>query len=164
MRTEVEVWINNFYKTFRENAIAESRLAYYDFNNMNISDLSIYLNEIFRKIYHAGYCWHFAHTLKSVFERGTVCWAAPFSHFVWQDEDGKIYDCEGIYNGEAYYFIPEDKLDKDKFIGFRHIEGKSCDASYEYLIEIMKTYCVKNNIEYDKKAEYFLKRVENNNN
>lgn len=40
------------------------------------------------------------------FGRGEVCWAAPFGHFIWLDNETP-YDIEGVYYGESLYFIPE---------------------------------------------------------
>lgn len=62
--------------------------------------------EIIRQTFRTGYCWHFAHLLKTTFGRGEVCWAAPFGHFIWLDNETP-YDIEGVYYGESLYFIPE---------------------------------------------------------
>lgn len=78
--------------------------------------------EVIRSTFQAGYCWHFAHILKTVFGRGEVCWAAPFGHFVWVDENGVPYDAEGLNQGEQDYNIPESYM--GVFIkDFKHIPG-----------------------------------------
>lgn len=38
--------------------------------------------EILRSTFRNGYCYYFARILKTAFNRGEVCWAAPFGHFV----------------------------------------------------------------------------------
>ena len=56
----------------------------------------------------AGFCWQFAHMLKATFGRGEVCWAVPYSHFVWVDSDNQAYDCYGKDNpSTSMYYIPE---------------------------------------------------------
>lgn len=72
--------------------------------------------EVLRRTFRSGYCYHFACMLKCTFMRGEVCWAAPFGHIVWEDEDGEVYDVEGVYRGEAQYIIP-----------IRYIEDHLCD-------------------------------------
>lgn len=63
--------------------------------------------EILRSTFRAGYCYYFAHMLELAFNRGCVCWAAPFGHIVWVDTDGVPYDIEGVNFGEQEYHIPE---------------------------------------------------------
>lgn len=113
------------------------------------------LLESTRSLFRAGYCYYFAHMLKVAFNRGEVCWAAPFGHIVWVDTDGIPYDIEGIYEGEAFYLIPE------RFLGnhiedFKHI-GTEVNSSKEELIKIMKSYCIVTAYEYDEKVEDYLK-------
>ena len=100
--------------------------------------------EILRQHYMAGYCWHFAHMLKDTFERGEVCWAAPFGHFVWKDDDDKVYDAEGfsIYINEAEHFIPERYLSKDELLDFKHIpNSKYAEITQKDIANIIKRYC-----------------------
>jgi len=98
--------------------------------------------------FRSGYCWHFAHMLKDVFERGEVCWAAPFGHFVWVDEDNIPYDIEGEYFGEAFYFIPESYVVR-YLPGFKHLDTTPAQiATAEDLTSVMKRFC------HDKKYEY----------
>jgi hypothetical protein len=82
--------------------------------------------EVLRSTFRAGYCWHFAHILKDAFGRGEVCWAAPFGHFVWVDEDGVPYDAEGVNQGEQDYHIPESYLGH-YLSGFTHVPGERVD-------------------------------------
>ena len=95
--------------------------------------------EIIRKKFRAGYCYYFAYILQIAFNRGEVCWAAPFSHIVWVDTDKTPYDVEGIYYGEAIVFIPVSYLhgmEND----FKHVEGKSYNASKEELMQCIHQY------------------------
>lgn len=84
-------------------------------------------NDVLELVFTQGYCYYFAHILKTAFSKGTVCIAAPVSHVVWV-YDGIPYDCEGIYLGEAEMFIPEvfcqryaSTTGKDPILGFKHI-------------------------------------------
>jgi len=61
-------------------------------------------------IFSGGYCYYFAHMLKLAFQRGEVCWCAPYGHFCWVDEDEIPYDIFGICVTEAEHFIPEHYL------------------------------------------------------
>lgn len=101
----------------------------------NGKDASEYTRNLFRN----GYCYYFAHMLKQAFRRGEVCWAAPYSHFVWYDEDGTLYDIEGIYNGEAELFIPEHYLG-DAIYDFLHVNGLDYNASQKDIDRIMNAY------------------------
>lgn len=96
--------------------------------------------EVLRLTFHAGYCWHFAHILKDTFKRGEVCWAAPFGHFVWVDDNGVPYDVEGVNEGEQDYNIPESYLG-DKIKDFTHIPGECVPITTDdEVIEIIRKY------------------------
>lgn len=95
--------------------------------------------EIIRGTFRAGYCWHFAHLLKTTFGRGEVCWAAPFGHIVWVDDNGVPYDAEGANFGEQIYHIPE------KYLGeclndFKHIPGGDHKSTKKELTAIIRQY------------------------
>ena len=62
--------------------------------------------EILKDQFTTGYCYYFAIILKTAFNRGEVCWCAPYGHFCWVDEDGLPYDVYGLYVGEAEHYIP----------------------------------------------------------
>lgn len=83
--------------------------------------------EILRRQFHAGYCYYFAHILKTAFNRGEVCWCSGLGHMVWVDTDGTPYDIEGINNSECEYYIPEKYLG-DYIEDFKHIK----DEGYYY--------------------------------
>ena len=98
----------------------------------NIGSTDNIIHDVFRH----GYCWHFAHILKSTFGRGEVCIAYPFGHFVWKDVNGVVYDIEGEYghDSEACCYIPEDYLPDEVLDTFRHIPD--CDEHYTTKEEI----------------------------
>lgn len=113
--------------------------------------------EILRSKFINGYCYYFAHMLKIAFNRGTVCWAAPFGHFVWLDTNDKAYDIEGLYDlegNEGFYLIPEKYL-KKYIHDFLHTEESKNhkSASKKDLIKIVQKYCHDYNIEYDSSIE-----------
>lgn len=85
-----------------------------------------------------GYCWHFAHILKSTFNRGKVCWNT-FSHFVWLDDTGIAYDIEGIYEGDNPYYVPEEFLG-EALLDFKHIPDEAYCVTEEGIAEIHKRY------------------------
>lgn len=137
--TEVEKFINNFMTAYGTNEIKL---------------------EVLRATFRSGYCWHFAHMLKDTFNRGIIVWAAPFGHICWQDIDGKNYDVEGEYEGEAFYFIPEtftEVICPGSMFDFKHIPDKSFNITKQDLIKIMKSYCDTTNMPYDKRVETYLR-------
>lgn len=126
-----------------------------------------YVYDTIHNLFRSGYCWHFAVMLQAVFERGKICWAAPFAHVVWVDNDSLPYDIEGLYSGEAYWFIPMEYL----FVGtgingqmhidrtFRHISpelDRKFGPSRDALIDIMKRYCADTHQEYIPGVEAYL--------
>lgn len=118
--------------------------------------LSDYRNqECLREKFRCGYCYYFAHMLKTAFGRGTVCWAAPYGHFVWVDEGTdkyetdydkiRTYDIEGKYNPKEHgvlYLIPEEFLN-EHIKDFLHTpdSNKLQGATKADLIKIVKNYC-----------------------
>ena len=115
--------------------------------------------EFLRSKFRGGYCYYFAHMLQTAFERGLVCWTAPFGHFVWVDtgikfdkfsprlyQHYKAYDIEGRYNfwdNEVRYLIPEQFLGKHIY-DFLHssLEQKIKPATKHDLFDIIETYKV----------------------
>jgi hypothetical protein len=155
--SDVLNWIKKFYAVF----------SGYSKREMDVSGILARLDRIdaesyehgepLRGLFRAGYCWHFSHMLQNTFGRGTVCLAAPFSHFVWKDEDGQVYDCEGVYYGEAFYFIPETYIPEAYVQGFKHIPGD--DGTYvskDDLIQLMKDFCKRTGAEYNQRVEHYL--------
>lgn len=95
--------------------------------------------ETIRSLFHNGYCYYFANMLKLAFNRGEVCWAAPYGHIVWRDEDGICYDIEGVTVSEAEHFIPIHYLG-DKVKDFLHVRDVAANASQEDIDEIIARY------------------------
>ena len=108
--------------------------------------------------YNNALCWHFASILKETFHRGEICLAAPFSHIIFKDTDGTVYDSFGIYEGEAYYAIPIYKyLSLDDIAMFMHTSTDQSTLNKQYCIDIMKKYCEDNKIAYDPSCEKYLR-------
>lgn len=136
---DCSICIHNFEK-FREcqlslNADPEVIDFIIDILTHNGMDTS----ECTRRLFRNGYCYYFAHMLGIAFRRGTVCWAAPFGHFVWKDDNGIAYDIEGIYQGEADYLIPEEYMGKSIY-DFLHRKRKSFNATPDDIDKIIKHY------------------------
>ena len=94
--------------------------------------------ESIRSTFRAGYCFYFAHMLKQAFNRGCVCWCAPYSHIVWVDVSGIPYDIEGVCYSEAEYYIPLDYLG-DTIDSFMHIPDRECKVrDAQEIIDIFK--------------------------
>lgn len=152
-KTEPEIFINEFMN----HATGLSR-------SMPFVKEDCKVQECVRYHFMAGYCWHFANMLKTTFNRGEVCWTAPFSHFVWRDIDGVCYDIEGIFEehikGDVFYLIPEKYLG-DYINAFKHISLESdmkCGInSMSQLLSCIKEYCKDMGIDYDARIEYYYK-------
>lgn len=89
-------------------------------------------------LFRSGYCYYFAVMLQDAFPGGTICWAAPFGHIVYQYDD-IAYDIEGVYSGEADCFIPVDRLG-NALDDFRHIPGKNYNATEQELAKIQLAF------------------------
>ena len=79
------------YPEWLENAKRQSPKAnekvlrfIYDFRTMQKTGES---EDVLYKQFSSGYCYYFAHMLQAAFGRGEVCWAAPYGHIVWVDEE-----------------------------------------------------------------------------
>ena len=111
-------------------------------------------NRIISNLFHGGYCWHFAHMLQESFGRGTVCWGAPHSHFVWQDVDGKCWDIYGRSREAEYsFYIPESYLPKDIIFVYQQTNYKGHDIDVipvERYMEIVDNYAEDNNLTYNR--------------
>lgn len=84
--------------------------------------------EVLYQQFASGYCYYFAHMLQSAFNRGEVCWAAPYGHIVWVDENDIPYDISGVNESETDDYIPEYMMG-DTILDFKHIAGKVHDTS-----------------------------------
>lgn len=121
--------------------------------------------EVIRSLFRSGYCWHFAHMLLATFERGQIVEMAPFGHICWQDTDGRCYDVEGQYCGEAFYAIPETFMEHvvpNSMLDYKHIPGKHYDISKDELISACKQYCAQNGKPYDSHMESYIVMDDNN--
>lgn len=97
--------------------------------------------EALRSTFRAGYCYYFAHMLKLAFNRGEVCWAAPFGHFVWVDDNGVPYDIEGVNFGEQIYNIPEHYQTEEMLKDFKHVPGNPGKGTKaEEIIGVIRKY------------------------
>lgn len=95
--------------------------------------------ESIRSTFRAGYCYYFAHMLKEAFNRGTVCWAAPYGHIVWVDTDGNPYDIEGVNFSDCQYYIPCSYIG-EHVNDFKHVPGVEFAATKEFLEEVIRQY------------------------
>ena len=96
------------------------------------NDTSMVCQEIIRSHFRAGWCYYFAIILKEAFNRGEICWCAPYGHICWVDEDGIPYDIEGVCDSECEYYIPI-KYIKEGLADFKHVTNIKFNASKEYI-------------------------------
>ena len=97
--------------------------------------------EWLRVHYKYGYCYYFAHMLKTAFNRGQVCWTAPYEHWIFLDEDNTPYDCEGKFKGERFYFIPERYVPTSIVEWYKHKNRNVKAPSRDFIIDRIKSYC-----------------------
>lgn len=83
-----------------------------------------------------GYCYYFAHMLKIAFQRGEICWAAPFGHIVWMDTNNVAYDISGCNDSECQYYIPISMLG-DMVKDFTHVPGDTYNASEQDIASVI---------------------------
>lgn len=89
--------------------------------------------------FHSGYCYYFAVMLKEAFQRGQVCWCAPYGHMCWLDDNGIAYDIGGICDSECEFYIPVSYINEG-LSDFLHIPGKTFNASKEYISQAIEKY------------------------
>lgn len=99
--TEKESFINDALSIF---PTADKNVLTFIANFVFHSDAKSTIN-----LFSQGYCYHFATILKSIYQKGEVCWVAPYSHLIWLYNDVP-YDINGVYSGESRTFIPEEFL------------------------------------------------------
>lgn len=118
------------------------------------------------ELFSSGYCYYFAMILKEAFERGEVCWCAPYGHICWVDDNGHPYDIYGTCDSECTYYIPVSYIKKG-LADFKHIPGESFDASEEYIQDAIDDFkrdlrdSVKCNFSWDNKSWKIEKKVYN---
>lgn len=76
----------------------------------------------------SGYCYYFAQMLKTAFHRGEICWAAPFGHIVWVDDNEVAYDISGCNDSECKYYVPIFMLG-NMIKDFMHVPNDAYNAS-----------------------------------
>ena len=108
-----------------------------DFLYHNIFDLREVDHVLF--LFRSGYCYYFAAMLKAAFDRGTICWAAPFGHIVWQDENGICYDIEGVNVSEVEEYIPIEYLG-NAINDLRHVRGVHYNITDQEMANIVLKY------------------------
>ena len=96
-------------------------------------------NNSIYNLFSNGYCYYFAVMLKTAFNRGEICWCAPYAHFIWLDTNGIPYDIEGVSTAEANYYIPEAYI-TDGIADFKHVPGVEFGATKEYIDNAIKMY------------------------
>lgn len=127
---EVELFIEDMYVHFADGMYADNQ-------------------EWLHVHYRYGYCYYFAHMLLAAFNRGEVCWTAPYDHYVWVDTDGQPYDCEGKYQGEYFYLIPEQYIPREVIEFCKHLHPVvdfdiyvlNIEPTKEELIKVIEDYC-----------------------
>ena len=81
--------------------------------------------------YDHKYSYHFAKLLKSIFNRGTVCYSTCYNKFVWCDDDCLSYGVKGnICMLRSGKLIPENKIPKTIIEFFKN---PNCEDYYEKL-------------------------------
>lgn len=91
------------------------------------------------ELFSSGYCFYFAVMLREAFQRGDVCWCAPYGHICWVDDNGHPYDIYGTCDSESTYYIPVSYI-KDGLADFKHIPGEAFDASEEYIQDAIQRF------------------------
>ena len=97
-------------------------------------------NDIIRKKFRAGYCYYFAVMLKDAFQRGEICWCAPYGHICWVDDNGVPYDISGVCDSECDFYIPVRYI-PEGIADFKHIPHKAFNASKEYIETAIQAFC-----------------------
>ena len=86
-----------------------------------------------------GYCYYFAIMLKDAFNRGDICWCAPYGHFVWMDTDDVPYDICGVNHDDCDYYIPISYIG-DGVNDFKHVIGKVFNADDKFIKDCIEKY------------------------
>lgn len=64
--------------------------------------------DVLTYVYTHGYCYYFAHMLKTAFGRGHICFFLNTPHVVCQDEDKRVYDIQGELFGPFGNLLTEE--------------------------------------------------------
>ena len=77
-----------------------------------------------RETFLSGYCYYFANILKEAFNRGTIVWAAPYSHICWMDINDNVYDADGLRNDhEVELYVPASYFSEKDLADFKHVNA-----------------------------------------
>lgn len=136
--TRFENWVSRV-KTQHPKAKKEVLKFIYDFLNMqtpakNPDDTTA--SDIIYNQFANGYCYYFAHMLQIAFKRGNICWAAPFGHIVWKDDNDVAYDISGCNDSECQYYIPIHMLG-NMIKDFTHVPGEAYNASEQEIASVI---------------------------
>ena len=91
------------------------------------------------KTFTSGYCYYFAVILKEAFQRGDICWCAPFGHICWLDENGVPYDIGGVCDSECDFYIPVRYIQKG-LDDIKHVPNKAYNAPEEYIEKAIQAF------------------------
>lgn len=97
-----------------------------------------------RELFLSGYCYYFAHMLKTAFGDGEVYICAPYGHFVWGRKYNNAmiyYDIEGVSITEADYYIPESYLG-NMVLDFKRLPGKRYNATELDIKNLIDRYLI----------------------
>lgn len=125
-------WLEKIKRIYK-NADEQVLKFIYDFRNMQKSEQA---EEVLYQQFSSGYCYYFAHMLQTAFGRGEVCWAAPYGHIVWVDENGTPYDISGVNDSDTNDFIPEYVMGKT-INDFKHVDGICHNTSDQEIAQIV---------------------------
>lgn len=87
-----------------------------------------YSEQAIYNLFSAGYCYHFAIILKTVFNRGKICLYKDYRHILWVDDKNNMdipYDIGGMYyDYDPKELIPIDNLSEEELEPYIHCSGK----------------------------------------
>ena len=111
------------------------------------------------RLFRNGYCYYFAALLKEAFNRGQICWCAPYSHIVWLDDDGIAYDIEGQNVSDCIAYIPIEYLGEAGIDSFKKMNNFVFNPSKEDITGYIEKYYSDNNKVFDKhELDYFYNK------
>lgn len=87
----------------------------------------------------SGYCYYFAVMLKTAFGRGEICWAAPYGHIAWVDDNNVPYDAGGVCISDCEDYIPISYI-REGIKDFKHIPGVDFNASDTFVLNAIEEY------------------------
>lgn len=82
--------------------------------------------QVITNVFTNGFCYFFALLLKDVFARGDLVELDGFSHVLWQDTDGKVYDINGLWTRDCTVSkeFDADKYRHKKFCNIRFVDER----------------------------------------